>query len=285
MKSTHRRSKRSVAPLRRTRTAKQRRRLTKARAPLGKPVRRCYPWKQNGGGHLPDVPPMVLTLPPYVSCVGKFSTHKQLGGNNNNFVVSNFAISTSNLTHFKRLFAEYSPMDCVISALQIIGILDCFTANLLRITQIGRVGVSLDEIEKIFALRYNKLFNFKRTPDVNEFASFIRNHVIHGSVAFCGYEKPDGTRHVFLIGKSNDGQLVLMDPQHPTQQNTWCIIDDTNVCFAPYMEDISTYYLLFNYMDDLTEAQQVQLGFIDYSSELDHAKPELPDDAISVTSI
>lgn len=253
MKTVHRRRARKTT--RRRRRARAQRRIARSMA---------------GGGHLPEAKPMSVKLPPYVSCRGNvfrpLSSSQNGGSGNNNLIVSNFPITASHLDGFKRLFAEYSPSDCVISALQIIGILDCFTANLMRITNVSRTGVQLKEIELIFALRYNKKFEFQTTPDFNEFKNFVIDHLMPGHTVFCGIVR-EHTSHVFLIGKNLEGQLVLMDPQQPTNNNIWCMMD-TQDCFSSYMQGTLSYNLLFNYTNELTEAEQAQLGFIDYSPEV-----------------
>jgi len=121
-------------------------------------------------------------------------------------ILSQFKISDENIMNFKRYLK--SPMDCVINALQLMGVLDTISSNMLRISCVGTSGFEKEQIEKIFILYGGVNFEFKSTKDFNEFASIIENQLLPGNVVFAGY-----TGHVFIIGRYLNGQLVYIDPQ------------------------------------------------------------------------
>jgi len=72
-------------------------------------------------------------------------------------------MTPNNITNFTRDFS--SPMDCFINALQMFGVLDPYSANLMRISTIGTNGFTKEQIEWSFMYRYNHNFNFERFPD------------------------------------------------------------------------------------------------------------------------
>jgi hypothetical protein len=62
--------------------------------------------------------------------------------------LSIFKISDENINSFQRFIN--APMDCVINALQLIGLLDSLTSNIFRISCVGKQGFELIQIEKLF---------------------------------------------------------------------------------------------------------------------------------------
>lgn len=72
--------------------------------------------------------------------------------------LSQFVISDINIMNFKRYL--HSPRDCVINALQIFGILDVISANVMRMFTVN-TDIQKEEIEKIFVLTFGNNFEFK----------------------------------------------------------------------------------------------------------------------------
>lgn len=177
-----------------------------------------------------------------------------------NLVVSNFKITDKNIADFKRLFGNECMYDCVVSAMQIIGILDFYTANLIRITKIGKeYGITNHEIEKIFTLIFNKRYVLQETNKANEFGEYVKSHLHPGHCIFCGIKRGDGTGHVLLIGRDLSGRLIKLDPQ---STNPFCYLEEDKDCYNEFITNTTTYYLLFNYQNCLTQEEQLRMGFI-----------------------
>ena len=157
-------------------------------------------------------------------------------------MLSQFAITDANLAQFNRRFT--SPMDCFINALQIMGVLDDRSANIMRISTIGRVGFTKEQIEMIFSFTYLTNFDFKSTLDYDEWARWIHTYLTPGNVVFAGY-----TGHVFLIGRRTDRTIIYIDPQ----VGQFCNLD-TPEC-QQYVRDKRQWYLLFNSTERLTPEQ------------------------------
>lgn len=218
----------------------------------------------KGGEQLPQTEVKTVVIPPMESLEVSYKNGmKQNGGalpenyhgrTWGKFTMSVFSITSEQLDTFKKIVN--SPMDCVISAMQIIGILDFFSSNVLRLTSVGRTyGITLEEIENIFSLRTNNKFVFKSTTSAAEFDSTIQRLIPINHVVFCGveYNNQYNTRHVMLIGKNNDGEMVQIDPQ---LEVPICYLNNNNICF----KNVSHYFLLFNYEGELTTAEKIQMG-------------------------
>jgi hypothetical protein len=140
-------------------------------------------------------------------------------------------------------------MDCVINALQLIGVLDTFSSNILRISCVGSTGFEKDQIEKIFVLYKGVNFDFKSTKNFDEFANSIETQLLPGNIVFAGF-----TGHVFIIGRYLNGKLVYIDPQI----NTIC---DIITCQDILKKGGKEYFILFNSKEKLTNPQLEYLGF------------------------
>ena len=157
--------------------------------------------------------------------------------------LAQFKMSEENISSFRRIFN--SPMDCVITALQLFGILDVRSANLMRISSLGKSGFTKEQIELIFMYTIRKNFDFKFTTNFTEFADYIMSNLRIGYAVFAGYEG-----HVFIIAKQSDGRLLYMDPK---QTPAICLFG------AECQSSLSihkTFFLLHSSIDDLTDPQQ-----------------------------
>jgi hypothetical protein len=224
------------------------------------------------GGQLPPAPVGIVKLPPLSSLENMYENPRKsliqkggllpqgyVGPTWGTLEISNFLISDQSISDFKRLSSK-PHTDCVISALQIIGILDFFTANVLRITKIAPgSGIYENEIELIFSLRTNKRFLFMPTTDVNEFAQYVKKHLQPGNVVFCGVTYTNGQKHVFLIGKDLNGNLIKIDPQVPYPL---CFLESDDECYRNFAENTSKYWLLFNYTGEMTLHEAYALGIL-----------------------
>jgi hypothetical protein len=154
-----------------------------------------------------------------------------------------FRITDQHLQNFKRLIKK--PMDCVINALEIIGVIDNTHADIIRICM-GDIGLSISQIVDIFKyMKPTYEWGFMKIR-FKALMEYCQKNLKRGHVLFCGYDAPytidvqirrdnvkssgnrikscpivtrtrtkDSRRHVFLIGKSSDGKLVLIDKSIP----------------------------------------------------------------------
>jgi hypothetical protein len=167
-------------------------------------------------------------------------------------ILSQFKISDENIMNFKRHIK--SPMDCVINALQLMGILDTLSSNMLRISCVGTNGFQKDQIEKLFILYIGLNFEFKATNDFDDLLNTIDTQLLPGHVVFAGYSLKGSSGHVFIIGRYLNGQLVYIDPQI----NTIC---DILECQELIKDEGKQYFILFNSEEKLTNPQLEYLGF------------------------
>lgn len=140
-------------------------------------------------------------------------------------------------------------MDCVINMLEIIGVLDQVTANIIRVTSTGRVGIFGEEIEKIFILKEGHNYSFRQTV-LNGGALF--EHLNQDHAAICGYPG-----HVFMIAKQGD-KLYYIDPQVPFP-STPCDLMNAE-CLA-LINRQPHFYVLFRSEERLTPDQLRHIGF------------------------
>jgi hypothetical protein len=160
--------------------------------------------------------------------------------------LSQFQITDENISGFYRYIR--SPTDCVINALQLFGLLDIVTSNLLRISAYG-FTITKEKIEMMFILFKGNNFDFKSTTNFHEFAQQIETFLKPGYAVFAGY-----TDHVFILARKTNGVIVLIDPQIPT-------ICDINDCQHLIQRPNSNYFLLFNSPQKLTNQQLQTVGF------------------------
>ena len=166
--------------------------------------------------------------------------------------LSQFKITDDQLLNFKR--AVPSPMDCFINALQILGVVNSITANIMRISSLGRNGFTREEIEKIFIMLSGYNHDFKSTESSEEFSQWIGTLLLPGHIVFAGYE--GNTKHVYLIGRRIDGILVYIDPQ----LGIFC--DLSTLECQEYLKNNRVYRIMFNSTEKLSPDQLSQLGFV-----------------------
>lgn len=237
----------------------------KNRRNVKKTLRKRVKW---GGGELPDViaeepilPPLSLVKDIYnplkdfqtidITQSGGALSKDYVGPTWGQLSAAIFRITDDQIKSFKRITA--SGMDCVISAMQYIGILDTFAANLLRIISIGKtIGLSTSEIESIFSLRYGRRFKFESSTSITEFVSTLKRNLLPQHVMFCGVKYIGGSNHVFLIGRDISGNIVKIDPQ---SQPMYCYLESDVLCSNKFVENVEKYYLLFSYSGPMTEGE------------------------------
>jgi len=180
-------------------------------------------------------------------------------------------ITNENIDKFIRYVK--SPMDCVINAMHIIGLLDNFSSNLVRLTCVGDEGVTIEQIQKIFTLysiidgnRYEREaheFLFLEAPEMgglshaNVFEKIVIERLEPQHILFCGYAM-GGLKHVFLLGRYLDGSIMYIDPQ--VDGGVICDIGLAE-CFR-YISGAQKYYLLHYNPEELTQQKIEEMNII-----------------------
>jgi len=129
-----------------------------------------------------------------------------------------FPISDRDLNNFRRNFP--APEDCVINAIELLGLVSPRDAALMRIL-VGKRGVETYQIEDIFRWIYPDYgWRFHRIAVTHPNKNRILNHlqsIPPSSVVFAGIEWTRGGNHVILLGRQRNGELVALDPQSRRQ--------------------------------------------------------------------
>lgn len=166
--------------------------------------------------------------------------------------VSTFYLSSA--SRFVRV-AGLSPKDCFINILQLLGFLDENSANIMRISAAGRTGFTKEEIEKVFILllRYN--FEFVSIKDYWTWLG-LASVIKPGEVAFVGAGNADGGSHVFLIGKSHDLSLFIIDPT----VNKYCKIGEP--CQLEFLPPTTTSLYILKHSELQIPLEDLQKIFV-----------------------
>lgn len=101
------------------------------------------------------------------------------------------------------------PRDCVINAMEIIGMFNHTEAGIAR-AFVGDVGVPSDRILESFNITNSpNIHSWGQIPD--NIAFF--NQLPASTVIYVFVVWTNGDSHVMLVGKGNDGELYVIDPQ------------------------------------------------------------------------
>ena len=229
------------------------------------------------GGKLPSGIPKPLIIPSVSPIEIMFKNkqidnkqidNKQIGGDLptdyvnhqwGDLIITTITITDDDIAKFKRINIG-RPFDCVISALQIIGILDFFSANIIRILNPhSQGGILFRKIEMIFELKTSHKFKFSETDNPTSFIDAIKKYLKNSSVIFCGVRYNNGLNHVFLIAKDKNGEILKIDPQ--SRQFICSLITD-NSCLEELFTGAKTFLVLSNYTGYLTMEEAEAIGFI-----------------------
>lgn len=161
--------------------------------------------------------------------------------------LSQFTMTDERIQSFKRFIK--SPRDCFINAMQLMGMIDIFSANVLRISFAGELGFKKEQIELIFTLKTSKPFKFYQM-NYEKFYDTIKNNLEAGKVVFAGY-----TGHVFLIGKTHNGDIVYIDPQ---TEIGICNLSDENC--EKLIQNKGDYFLMYHTETELSKDELRKLG-------------------------
>ena len=134
------------------------------------------------------------------------------------------------LEHYSRINPD--PNDCVINAMQLLGLLSNIESGLLRLElkcwSENNGGLPQHIVLSMFKTIYPKYkFDFKSTTDPQEFDYYLTK-LPDNQISFCGISRIDGSAHVFLVIKSN-GHIYIVDPQiyvYPYGKQIYNLQDD-----------------------------------------------------------
>ncbi len=151
------------------------------------------------------------------------------------FEVAQFNITDDAIFKFRRWIKK--PRDCVINAMELLNILNQQNADIARI-MVGDKGLTIDQIEQIFSLiEPNYTWRFYRFTKLETLAEFTNNKLNPSNAIFCGYLGEQG-RHVFLIAKNIDGDVLYIDPQ----VNELCNLEEST-CIK-FINNNQAYFIL-----------------------------------------
>ena len=124
--------------------------------------------------------------------------------------LAEFYITDDDIKKFYRTFN--SPKDCFINVLQLLRLINGETADLMRISSLGKSGFTKAEIELFFIYLRRTNFDLKYTENFETFTNTYLKHFEkiknNNNAVFAGYKG-----HVFIIAKKNDGEIYYIDPQ------------------------------------------------------------------------
>lgn len=148
--------------------------------------------------------------------------------------VAQFKLTDDSISKFRRWIKK--PRDCVINAMELLGILSDQNADIARI-MVGDKGLNIKQIEDIFSLlEPNFNWNFYKFSSIETLANFTNKELKPAHAIFCGYYGDEG--HVFLIAKTLDGRIIYIDPQ----TNELCNLDNSS-CFN-FIGNKNAYFIL-----------------------------------------
>ena len=201
--------------------------------------------------------------------------------------VSIFNIENSQIETFRRELNVGA--DCFISALQIFGLLDSKCANIIRMSSAATItGFDRRQMERIFIYLIGVNFCFKKYDSFEDFRGTIERNLKPGNAVFVGYEtmKPNLQifRHVFIIARTKDKSIVIIDPQIITQKIA--LLNDEGVSkYLSFSGNRTIYYILHNsktkldinqleYVRDISSGATPEIAISKYFSTLSPAQRE-----------
>lgn len=131
-------------------------------------------------------------------------------------------LTDDNLKYFTRDIP--SPMDCVISVMQLGGILSNRCANLMRLTALGNQGILPSQLEQMFIYLTSSIVRFVPLEFEN-LLKYLFTALQPQQIAFCSYTRKVGGGHAYIISKDINNKLYLIDPQ---ASKPLCLLGDIN---------------------------------------------------------
>jgi hypothetical protein len=132
-------------------------------------------------------------------------------------IIAQFAMNDQTVASYNSVC--HLKTDCGINVFQLLGLIDAKTANLMRITDAGEKGMTLEQIEKIFTLYtgHNMTFLFG-AADIGRLIDIAIGVLPPGKamVVFMRTMERTTEGHVVLIAKAANGEPLMIDPQLTT---------------------------------------------------------------------
>jgi hypothetical protein len=124
-----------------------------------------------------------------------------------------FSVTDGSIAKFARKARK--PNDCVINALLLVERIDPYHAELLRIA-VGDTGLCGHQIEELFDFLDPKWKYTLKSHSLNQVDIAHRRikSVPESTLLFMGLRwKTTNQLHVFVMGRTRDGTLIIIDPQ------------------------------------------------------------------------
>ena len=152
-----------------------------------------------------------------------------------------------------------SDKDCVIIALDLLGLISPKTADLMRIVAIGLTGLSAIQIVKIMEIttdykhRLHIFFKYHLFWEI-----LLQLTTEENKALFCAITRTNGSRHAFIVVHF-DKRIYVVDPSMLSDATEITILEDS--C-PSHTQGITEWYVLFRSEYKLTDEQKKQTGFI-----------------------
>lgn len=154
-----------------------------------------------------------------------------------------------------------SNKDCVIIALDLLGLISHKTADLMRIISIDLAGISAPQIVKIMEITtdykhtLNVFFMYKPFWEILSQLTLVENMAL-----FCAITRIDGSKHAFIVVHFNQ-KIYVVDPSMLSEATE--LTDSGHEC-PSHTQGITEWYVLFRSEYKLTDDQKRQTGFINF---------------------
>tara|TARA_Y100000592_G_C5465742_1_gene316589 strand:- start:202 stop:846 length:645 start_codon:yes stop_codon:yes gene_type:complete len=135
---------------------------------------------------------------------------KNIKENREKLKIHQFGFSDININVFKRGLKK--PKDCVINAMQMLGIIEETPADLMRVLVGENFGITKEQLQSCFEILYRKenlSWRFETYTNITTLSNFVKDKLSPSRAILCGYDN----KHVFLIAKSENGEMFMIDPQ------------------------------------------------------------------------
>jgi hypothetical protein len=124
-----------------------------------------------------------------------------------------FSVTDASLANFGRRVPK--PRDCVISALELCGVVSSSAADVLRIL-VGDIGINFDQIGQIFTTTASTCHVFKtfpaNLPECRREVEALVARLPPQQMLFAGFTA-GALSHIVVIARTLAGDLVYVDPQ------------------------------------------------------------------------
>jgi hypothetical protein len=145
-----------------------------------------------------------------------------------------FRLTDDSIQKFRRWIKK--PNDCVVNAMELLGVIDNTHADIIRIV-IQDKPLEKSQIREIFSyVQPRHVWRMTPFKDINLLKTFTRDILQPGYASFMAYSGNPG--HVFIIAKNLKGEVMYVDPQ----VNVICNLDDPR-CYQ-YIANKESYFIL-----------------------------------------